>query len=214
MGGLDATAERVQADLTEALGALVAGDPDACARVFPILYTRLHELAEAQLAHQAPGHTLQPTALVHEAYLRLVDQGSGEGTGADRWESRAHFFAVAARAMRHILIDHARGKKRLKRGGDLRRVPLSGVEVPESEGAEGPDLVAIDEALERLAAHDPVSARVVEMRFFGGMDERAVAAVLGVTDRTVRRHWAYARAWLARELGRPKTGGKNDGSAT
>lgn len=166
----------------------------------PLVYARLHALAETHLANERLGHTLQPTALVNEAYLKLVDQRVA------RWDNRAQFFAIAARAMRRILLDHARARGRQKRGGGLRRVPLDSIDTPSPAGPMDLDLVALDEAIGRLAAHDAPAARVVEMRFFAGMEVEAIAAVLGVSDRTVRRHWVYAKAWLARELAQGESG--------
>lgn len=159
-----------------------------------MIYARLRALADRHLAAERPGHTLEPTALVHEAYLKLVDQRVA------RWESRAQFFAFAAHAMRRILLDHAKARGRVKRGGGARRVPLEGVDTPTPTGVPDLDLIALDEALGRLAHHDAVAARVVEMRFFAGMEVEAIASVLGVTDRTVRRHWVYAKAWLGRAM--------------
>jgi RNA polymerase sigma-70 factor, ECF subfamily len=181
-------------DLTAALQAVSDGEAGAVARLMPILYERLRALARDQLQGEpggGVGDTLQPTALVHEAYLRLVDQRT-------RWQSSAHFFAIAAQAMRRILIDHARARKADKRGGGSVRVSVEGAEplvaTPEL------DLLSLDEALTRLADDDPLAARIVEMRFFAGMEVEAIAGLLGVTDRTVRRHWVYAKAMLARQL--------------
>lgn len=182
--------------LTLALADLSAGAPGAAERVMPAVYARLHELAESQLRHQSPGHTLQPTALVNEAYLKLLEGGGVNG--GVKWESRAHFFAVAATAMRHILIDHARGKNREKRGGSRRRVPLTGLDTPAP--IKELDIGELDDAMNRLAGVDPVGARVTEMRFFGGMEMEDIALVLGMSDRTARRHWVFAKAWLCREL--------------
>ena len=196
------TAEKEQTpiaagDLTAALDAMAAGEPGAAARVMPVVYDRLRALAEQQMRREGAGHTLQPTALVHEAYLKLVDQRSA------RWESRSHFLAVAAEAMRRLLIDHARRRAALKRGGEAERVPLSQADA--AEFAPGMDLIGLDDAMRRLAAVDPIGARIVEMRFFGGMEVEAIAGVLGMTGRTVRRHWVFAKAWLSRELS-PETG--------
>lgn len=187
-------------DLTAALCDLAAGKPGADARVMPLIYARLRVLAERHLTHERAGHTLQPTALVNEAYMKLVDQRVA------RWENRAQFFAFAAHAMRRILLDHAKARRRVKRGGGQHRVSLEGVDSPTPSGAPELDLIALDEALERLAAHDPAAARVVEMRFFAGMEVDAIASVLGVSDRTIRRHWVYAKAWLGRELLGPAGG--------
>jgi RNA polymerase sigma-70 factor, ECF subfamily len=179
-------------NLTATLQAISEGQGGALKAVLPIIYERLRALAQDQLGREAPGHTLQPTALVHEAYLRLVDQRQ------TRWQSTAHFFAIAAQAMRRILIDHARARGAGKRGGGRARIPLADAE-PSAPTTEV-DIQALDEALTRLAAEDPLGAQVVEMRFFAGMEMQMIAEVLGVTDRTVRRHWVYAKAILTREL--------------
>jgi RNA polymerase sigma factor (TIGR02999 family) len=189
-------------DVTAALDAMAAGEPGAAGRVMPIVYARLHALAEQQMRREGSGHTLQPTALVNEAYLKLVDQRSA------RWESRSHFLAVAAEAMRRVLIDHARKRAALKRGGHANRVPLARAEAAGT--APGLDLIGLDEAMRRLATVDAIGARVVEMRFFGGMEVEAIAAVLGMTDRTVRRRWVFAKAWLSRELS-PEAGEIGEG---
>jgi RNA polymerase sigma factor (TIGR02999 family) len=188
-------------DLTAALCDLAAGQAGADARVMPLIYARLRALAEHHLVGERAGHTLQATALVNEAYLKLVDQRVA------RWDSRAQFFAFAAHAMRRILLDHARARGRQKRGGGLRRVSFDGIDAPARSGPPELDLIALDEALERFATHDAIAARVVEMRFFAGMEVDAIALVLGVTDRTVRRHWVYAKAWLGRDLARAEPGG-------
>jgi RNA polymerase sigma-70 factor (ECF subfamily) len=179
-------------DVTAALDAMASGEPGAAARAMPIVYARLHALAEQQMQREGSGHTLQPTALVNEAYLKLVDQRSA------RWESRDHFLAVAAEAMRRVLIDHARRRAALKRGGDAEHVPLT--ETAAAAYVAGLDLIGLDEALRRLTEVDAVGARIVEMRYFGGMEVEAIARVLGIADRTVRRHWVFAKAWLSREL--------------
>jgi len=168
------------------------GDPSAAARLLPHVYDELRDQAERLFRGRQAGHTLQPTALVHEAYLRLVDQARAD------WKSRAHFIAVAAKAMRQILVDHYRSRKAQKRGGGLRRVTLSGVDVatPPPEV----DLLALEEALTRLSGFDERQARVVELRFFGGLSVEEVAEVLGVSKTTVEGEWRSARAWLAREL--------------
>lgn len=161
--------------------------------LLPAVYGELRAMAQSLLAEERPDHTLQATALVHEAYLKLADQ-----SGA-KWQDEAHFFATAAQAMRRILVDHARGKARMKRGGGLeRRVLLS--DVCRVALPRDIDLLALDEALESLAAGDPMDARIVEMRFFAGMRVREIANVLGVTEKTVQRHWNYAKAWLHRAL--------------
>lgn len=178
-------------DLTAALKAYSEGGRQAVDEVLRLVYARLHEMAEEQLRREGPGHTLQPTALVNEAYLRLTDQRAP-------WKNRSHFYAIAAQAMRRILVDHARARDSKKRGDGRRPLEIS----PEVIAAprQEVDLLALDESLERLAKVDADSARVVEMRFFAGMEMETIAEFLGVSDRTVRRHWVYAKAWLAREL--------------
>jgi RNA polymerase sigma factor (TIGR02999 family) len=173
--------------LTQALNALEHGDPHAASQLLPLVYDALRQLAAAKLAQEKPGQTLQATALVHEAYLRLVDVDQVQD-----WESRGHFFAAAAEAMRRLLVEAARRKKRHKHGGALHRV-----ELPEQPGPVPDDhLLALDAALTRLAAEDPVAAKVVELRHFAGLGHEAVAAVLGVSVYRARQKWAYARAWL------------------
>ena len=154
-------------------------------------------MAREYLSHERPGHTLQPTALVHEAYLRLTDGA------AIQWQGRAHFFSLAARAMRRILVDHARSRQTLKRGGEQQRLPLEAV--PEHELARSPsleetDLLSLDAALNKLATAYPRQGRVVEMRFFGGVDSAEIAEVLQVSEATVKRDWQFAKMWLHREL--------------
>ena len=169
------------------------GDPGAHDEAFPLVYDELRRLARRQLRREADGHTLSTTALVHEAYLRLADQTRG------RWQDRAHFLAIAATAMRRILVDHARRHHAAKRGGAARRVPLERIEdLATDDRAE--ILVALDAALARLASLDPRQARVVECRFFGGLTEEETAEALGVGLRTVKRDWAKARSWLYQEL--------------
>ncbi len=178
-------------ELTEAMDALSNGGAVPTARFMPILYERLRALAQAHLAGERPDHTLQPTALVHEAFIRLVDRQTPYADGA-------HFLAAASQAMRRILVDHARGRGRQKRGAGVERQPLE--ELDPSGTPDGLNLVELDDAISRLAADDPEAARVVEMRFFAGMTDEEIAKVMGVTDRSVRRYWIHAKAWLAREL--------------
>jgi RNA polymerase sigma factor (TIGR02999 family) len=178
--------------ITEILLRERAAGGDAVSRLLPLVYAELRSLAERQLRREDAGHTLSPTALVHEAYLRLVDQTRVQ------WQDRAHFFATAAQAMRRVLVDHARRRRALRRGGGVRPLALDEVEIPLEERAEA--LVALDDALRELESVDPRLGRVVELRFFGGLTETETAEVLGVTDRTVRRDWVKARAWLLREL--------------
>lgn len=177
----------------------------ASGELFQLLYAELRALAQRQLANERAGHTLNATALVHEAFARLG------GSDRSAWTSRAHFCAVAARAMRRILVDHARARRTLKRGGGAVRADLTLVAAPEERSPV--DVLALDEALGRLADIEPAAAQVVEMQFFAGIDQRAIAEAMGITDRTVRRHWTFAKAWLHRELSRASgsTGAGADG---
>ena len=169
------------------------GDQQAFERVSELVYDELRRMARGYLAGERSGHTLQPTALVHETYLRLVDHN------AMAWEDRRHFFAIAATTMRRILVDHARSQRREKRGGDRPKVSLEDVgELPGANRAA--EVIAVDEALERLAVEDQLKASVVELRFFAGLTNDETAAVLGVSEPTVRRHWRTAKLWLHREL--------------
>jgi RNA polymerase sigma factor (TIGR02999 family) len=185
-----------RSDVTRMLADVAAGDRDAAASLFALVYDELRRLAASALRRERPDHTLQPTALVHEAYLRLADEPDA------RWESRAHFLAVAAQAMRRILVDHARGRNALKRGQGEPHQPLDGVEVEAVGSLTTIDLLALDDALGRLASLDPRQARVVELRFFGGLTIEETAAVTGLSERTVKREWQMARAWLRREMAR------------
>ena len=187
--------------ITDALAALRGGDPDAMDRLVPLVYEELARIAHRQLRLEVPGHTLSTTALVHEAYLRLVDQTRAQ------WADRAQFFGVAAHSMRRVLVDHARRHRAARRGGVHRRdVPLEALEASDAANLATGDradiLVAMDEALDRLAALDARQARVVECRFFGGLTESETAEALGVTARTVARDWVKARGWLYQELHR------------
>ena len=185
--------ERPTTSVTEMLARARTGDSGALADVFPLIYDELRRLAQHQLRREPDGHTLSPTALVHEAYMRLIDYTRTE------WANRAHFMAVASTAMRRILVDHARGHRSLKRGGALQRVSIDSIELGAGERAEL--LVAIDEALDRLKQVEPRQAQVVECRFFGGMTEEETAEALGMGLRTAKRDWAKAKAWLYREIG-------------
>ncbi len=180
-------------DLTRILLQIESGDPSAAEQLLPLVYEELRKLAAAKLAEEKPGQTLQATALVHDAYIRLVDVEK-----AQHWDSRGHFFAAAAVAMRRILVEQARCKQRLKRGGERQRVSLDHVEL--ECGLPPNELLALDEAIARLELEDPEKARVVQLRFFVGMNHEEVAKVLGVSAVTVRRQWRYARAWLRREM--------------
>ena len=207
-------------DVTRILSQIERGNPAAAEQLLPLVYEELRKLAAAKLAHEKPGQTLQATALVHEAYLRLVgdrgDRGQGTGNREDKpsnqslspdscplspvsFNSRGHFFAAAAKAMRRILVEQARRKKQVQRGGDLERVPLEIAEPVEEKPGE--DLVAVDESLARLEAHDPLAASVVKLRYFAGLSMPETAEALGISLRTAERNWTYARTWLHRELG-------------
>jgi RNA polymerase sigma factor (TIGR02999 family) len=180
-------------EVTRILSAVEQGDPHAAAQLLPLVYEELRKLAAQKLAQEAPGQTLQATALVHEAYLRLVDVKK-----AQHWNSRGHFFAAAAEAMRRILINNARRKQAQKRGGDVERVDLDAIEIMERIPSE--KLLALDDALERLSAKDPVKAELVKLRYFAGLTNQEAATVLGVSTATAERHWAYARAWMQNEI--------------
>jgi RNA polymerase sigma factor (TIGR02999 family) len=179
-------------DATDLLLQAHAGEPGAVEQVFPVIYDELRRLAHRQLMREAPGQTIGTTALVHEAYLKLIDQTRVE------WAGRAHFMAIAATAMRRILIDRARSRGSLKRGGGLQPIPIESVELAAEERADL--LLALDEALTRLHALDARQAQVVECRYFGGMTEEETAAALGIGLRTVKRDWAKAKSWLFSEI--------------
>ena len=183
-------------EVTRILSAIEGGDPHAAEQLLPLVYDELRKLAAQKLGQEKPGQTLEATALVHEAYLRLVDARK-----VKRWDSRGHFFAAAAEAMRRILLNRARDKKRLKRGGDRRRISLDQVEIALDTSDQ--QLLALDEALAALAAlavEDPYAAQLVHLRFFAGLTLKDAAASLGVALRTAERQWAYARAWLYARL--------------
>jgi RNA polymerase sigma factor (TIGR02999 family) len=180
-------------EVTRILSAIEQGDHRAAEQLLPLVYDELRKLAAQNLAQEKPGQTLQATALVHEAYLRLVDADK-----VQQWNSRGHFFAAAAEAMRRILIESARSKAREKRGGDWCRVDFDSVDVASSASPE--QLVALDEALDRLTAIDSVAGELVKLRYFAGVGLDHAAAVLNISSATAYRHWAYARAWLHSEL--------------
>jgi RNA polymerase sigma factor (TIGR02999 family) len=189
-------------DVNRLLSQIQSGDPSAAEQLLPLVYEELRKLAAAKLALEKPGQTLQATALVHEAYLRLVT-GAQVGTSSDgeagvesgvQWDGRAHFFAAAAEAMRRLLIENARSKLRLKRGGGRERVSLDEQAVPGRSPSE--ELVALDEALGRLAEEDPAAAQIVQLHFFAGLSIEECAEELGVSRATAYRQWSYARAWL------------------
>ena len=183
-------------EVTQLLRAMQGGDENAAPQLVPLVYKELRRLAAHYMRQEREGHTLQPTALVHEAYLRLADQQHMT------WQSRAHFLGIAAQSMRRILIDHARGRVRVKRGGERERVDLDeervflGERSPEQSGK----LLALDEALDRLAEIDPRQGRIVELRYFGGLTVEETAEVLGISPKTVKRDWSVAKAWLHAEL--------------
>ena len=211
-------------DVTRILSQIESGNPAAASQLLPLVYDELRKLAAAKLAHEQPGQTLQATALVHEAYLRLVKPGvgsqesgvgeesaevggrrSGEDYSPDSrsptpvsWQSRGHFFAAAAEAMRRILVDRARAKHRLKRGGDRRRLEIDSVEMAVEAAPD--QLLAIDEALDKLGREEPAILRLVQLRYFAGLTIEQAAAALGISAATAYRQWNYARAWLHAEL--------------
>jgi RNA polymerase sigma factor (TIGR02999 family) len=181
-------------DVTRLLDAAAAGDPRAADDLLPLVYDELRKLAAAKLAQEHPGQTLQATALVHEAYLRLV----GGTTGDPGWANRGHFFAAAAEAMRRILVESVRRKRTQKHGGGRARIELDQVDVPLSQSDD--DLIAIDEALTRLAAERPAVAQLVKLRFFAGLTTDDAARALGISPATAYRQWAFAQAWLVRAV--------------
>jgi RNA polymerase sigma factor (TIGR02999 family) len=183
-------------DVTRILEAIDHGDPHAASALLSLVYDELRKLAAAKMAQEAPGHTLQATALVHEAYLRLVESGEGSERRAEQWNSRGHFFAAAAEAMRRILIDNARRKQTQKHGRGRVRQPLDEITAPDSDQ----ELLALDEALAALAIIDAPKARLVELRYFGGLTGAQAAEILGISPTTADRWWTYARAWLQAKI--------------
>ncbi|MHC4573183.1 MAG: sigma-70 family RNA polymerase sigma factor [Planctomycetota bacterium] len=181
-------------DVTRILAAIERGDVRAVDELFPLVYQELRRLAAQKLSGEPPGQTLQATALVHEAYLRLV------GSEGQEWSSRYHFFAVAAEAMRRILVENARRKQSQKRGGGHRRVELDEAALIERDDADVEDLLALDEALEKLEKKDKVKADLVKLRYFAGLTAEQAAEVLGISPSTADRYWAYARSWLRLEM--------------
>ena len=198
-------------EVTRILSAIEQGDPQAAEQLLPLVYEELRKLAAQRLAHEKPGQTLQATALVHEAYLRLIDEPRGlsprssdspnhgdKPRGSSEWSNRAHFFAAAAEAMRRILVESARRKNRLKHGREFQRVDLdSAIEISEARSS---DLVALDEALTRLGEIEPAKAELVKLRYFGGLTMPEAASVLGVSLATAERYWTFAKSWLYAEL--------------
>ena len=183
-------------DVSQLLSAIEQGDPHAAGQLLPLVYDELRRLAAQKLAHESPGLTLQPTELVHEAYLRLVGADA-----ASRWDDRGHFFAAAAEAMQRILVENARRKRSRKRGGGRQRQPLKDVDLAATE-ADDDNLLAIDEALAKFAAKDRAKAELVKLRFFAGCTIDQAARALGISAATAERWWAYARAWLHQEIHR------------
>lgn len=183
--------------VTQILSDIQAGRSNAASDLLPLVYDQLRKLAQQHMNQERAAHTLQATALVHEAYLRLIgDQNLG-------WDSRVHFFTAAAEAMRRILIEHARARKRIKRGGERQRVPLTGLDLAIEHDAE--EILAVEEAFRRLETEDPDAANVVRLRFFAGLSVAETASALGISERSVAREWAFARAWLAGALGEGET---------
>ncbi len=179
-------------DITRVLKAVQQGDPKAAEELLPLVYHELRKLAAQKMANEAPGQTLQPTALVHEAWLRLV------GNENEPWDGRAHFFAAAAEAMRRILIDNARRKRALRHGGGQQRLDADEMEIAAPSDDER--LLAVHECLELLARQDPLQAEVVKLRFFVGLKNDEVASILGISEKTVRRYWTHAKAWLYEQM--------------
>lgn len=184
--------EADMSDVTRILAAIEEGDSRAVDKLVPAVYQELRQLAAQKLSREKPGHTLQPTALVNEAYLRLI------GADSQTWQGKTHFFAAAAEAMRRILIENARQKRRLKRGGDRQKVALDEALASIERPLE--DVIALDEAMGRLAAEEPIIAELVKLRFFGGLTLEQAGEVLGISRRTATRHWAFAQAWLYKQL--------------
>jgi RNA polymerase sigma factor (TIGR02999 family) len=188
-------------EVTRILSAIEHGDPRAAEQLLPLVYDELRQLAALKMAQEKPGQTLTATALVHEAYLRLVDAEQ-----AQPWNSRGHFFAAAAEAMRRILVENARHKRTLKAGGDRQRLDLADIEP--AAPAKDEDLLALDEALDKLERQDPRKARLVQLRFFAGLTIEQAAAVLGISTSTADYDWAYARCWLRLEINGPAGPGR------
>ena len=179
-------------DVTRILNAIEKGDAQAAEELLPLVYEELRHLASRKMSRESPGQTLQATALVHEAYIRLV------GAEAQNWKGRTHFFTAAAEAMRRILIENARRKQRLKRGGGQKKVDLEDAEPAVAEPAE--DIVALNEAMEKLALEDPIKANLVKLRYFAGLTVKQAAEILGISQATAERYWSYARVWLFYEI--------------
>ena len=184
-------------EVTRILSAIEQGDPSAAEQLLPRVYEELRKLAAAKLAQERPGQTLQATALVHEAYLRLVASGAAPVRPEPRWDGRGHFFAAAAEAMRRILVDEARRQHSRKRGGGWARVELdAAAQLPVTEEQDALDLLALDEALRQFEREEPLKARLVQLRYFGGLSLQDAARVLDISPATAKRYWVYARSWL------------------
>ena len=188
------TSSSGQPEITDLLLAWGNGEEAAADRLLPAIYDELHRQAARAMRRENEEHTLQATALVHEAYIRLVDQKRVE------WKNRAHFFGIAAQVMRRVLVDHARGRLAEKRGGGMKQLTLSGADAHAADYGEDVDVLALHDALEKLATFDPDQAKIVELRYFGGLNIEETAEATGVSPATVKREWAVARAWLRREL--------------
>ena len=180
------------ADITQLLGNLKADDPKAAEELLPLVYSELRRVAAAKMAREAANHTLQPTALVHEAWLRLTSESQSQ------WRNRQHFSAMAAEVMRRILVDRARKRLTQKHGGKLERVDIEGLDIPVK--AEDETVLKVHEALDQLTKEDPAKAQVVKLKFFVGLTNAEIAALLDINEKTVRRHWTFAKAWLFRDL--------------
>jgi RNA polymerase sigma factor (TIGR02999 family) len=179
-------------DVTQFLGTVDGGDPKVAEELLPLVYEELRRLAARKMANEVPGQTLQPTALVHEAWLRLSQHSGSE------WKNRDQFYGMAAEVMRRILVDRARRRRSWKHGGDWKRVDLDVIDLPFGGGDER--MLQVHDALERLAADDPEKAHLVKLRFFVGLENAEIATLLGISEKTVQRHWAFAKAWLARAV--------------
>jgi RNA polymerase sigma factor (TIGR02999 family) len=184
-------------NVTQLLSSIESGDPKAAEELLPLVYKELRQLANARMAREPGGHTLQPTALVHEAWIRLIGEGHD-------WQNRRHFFSAAAEAMRRILIDRARQKRRIRHGGGLVRVDLDDIDLAAESQSE--TVLFVHEALDLLAEKDPEVAELIKLRYFAGIPNQQAAEMLGMSERTARRTWAYARAWLTREINGQKHG--------
>jgi RNA polymerase sigma factor (TIGR02999 family) len=188
----------MMSEVTQILAAIEQGDAQATAQLFPLVYAELRELAAQKLAQESPGQTLQATALVHEVYIRLVATDRDQFGTMQTWDNRRHFFAAAAEAMRRILLDHARGKRRKKRAGGWKRLQLDHIDLPVDELPQ--ELLDLDEALQKLAQEDALCAELVKLRFFAGLTLEETASALGIARRTADRYWVFARSWLYDEL--------------